>query len=216
METDTFPRRDVQEFLGHAICLKFDVSQDDRVANKFGVKGFPTFILLHPNGTVLYNGAGKPPGPQFVSMFTYEYHNELVKSFNARKVEDAARRIFFLRRWFKGSKAAKAAAGMYEDLKNDEKFVAAYKRAEAETKAELKKLQDRARAEARAAEQRRELERLKAEADTIYATRGKRYHSYRIYKKIILEFPKSPEAADARKRLRKHGQRWKEPEAEKK
>ena len=211
METDTFPRRDVQAFLANTIPLKIDASREDRVSSKFGVQGFPTFVLLHPNGDVLFKDSGKPPGAHFVKMFTYKHHNALVDAYNGKKYAEAARRAFFAKRWFPGTKVAKVAAEICAQLKKDQTFVDAYKRAETATAAELKTLKDRAEGEAKEAARRKRAAELKADADEIYGKRGKRFHSYKIYKKIILEFPRLPEAADARKRLRKHGVSWKEP-----
>lgn len=193
------------------ICLKFDASRDERVANKFDVSGFPTFVMLLPDGETVYKGSGKPPGKHFVSMFTYKRHNAMVNAYNAKKWADLARHAYFIRRWFKGSEAAKVATEIVEGLKTEQAFVAAYKKVEEESKKQLAELEKKARAEIEAAERKRKVAALKAEAGRWYGTRGKRHKSYPIYKKIIWEYPKSPEADDARKLLRKRGYRWKEP-----
>ena len=54
METDTFPRRDVQAFLSNAVCLKLNVSRYEREATQFGVLALPTLVLVHPNGKTVF------------------------------------------------------------------------------------------------------------------------------------------------------------------
>lgn len=214
METDTFPRDDVRTFLAGMICLKVDASRDPGVAEKFNVRGVPTFVLLHPNGDTLFNESGKPPGNQFISMFTHAAHNAMVKAYNAKDYAKTAKHVLFLRQWFPKTKSGKEAEEIYAYLEKNERFLAEYRRLESASLREIETIRERARKERARRERIERCRLLKEEADRIYATKGKRFHSYKLYKHIILEYPDLPDADDARKRLRKHGVRFKDPAKE--
>ena len=54
MDADTYPRRDVQQWLATTVCMKINAERDAGLADKFGVRAFPTLVLMEPSGTVLY------------------------------------------------------------------------------------------------------------------------------------------------------------------
>lgn len=212
MDADTYPRPDVQQWLATTVCMKVNAERAAGHADKFGVRAFPTLVLIEPSGTVLYNEAGAPASGQFTLGLSHKPYKKMIDAFNARKHSEAAKYTYFLRKWFKGTLTGKQADETYDDLKENAAFMKAYKAAEQASNRKLAALRDAIKAEQ---ERREKVKELQAKADKLYRTFGKKYNAYKIYKQIILEYPDLPEADTARMILRKHKQRWKEPEKKK-
>jgi len=66
MRTDTFPRPEVQQWLGGLVCVRINAETEsgNATATKFGIEGVPTIVLLEPSGRVLYNRGGRPQPDQ--------------------------------------------------------------------------------------------------------------------------------------------------------
>ena len=216
MEADTFPRRDVQDWLDGLVCVKVNAGGENGhpLATKFGVKAFPTLVLMEPTGRILHNQAGAPVGEGFVDYFAVTEYNAAADACNIRDPKGAAPHLFFVRKWFPGTRLGKAAEEICRDLEKEEGFRAAYEAAEkayAQSLAAVRK-EAEARAEqareAMAKEQARRVKakELKAEADALY---GKylRTKAYDIYRRIVAEYPDLPEAFEARDILRKNKQK---------
>lgn len=209
MDARTYPRADVQNWLAGVVCLKVDADREPGLTRKFGVSGFPTLVLLHPSGRTLYKDAGAPAGDQFTLALGYEPYKAMFDASNARDAAGAARNAYFLRRWFAGTRIGKQADEIYESWKKDAAFLRAYEAAAKADAEAVRRAKEAAEAKRRE-ERRRKARAIKTEADALYK-KGKRAASYPIYKKLIWEYPETPEADEARKLLKKRRVKWKEP-----
>jgi len=218
MKADTFPRPEVQQWLGGLVCVRINAETDggNAIATKFGIEGIPTIVLLEPSGRVLFNRGGRPAPEQFVDFFAIEEWNAAVDACNIKDPIGAAPHLFFVRKWFPGTRLGKEAEQICSDLKKVEGFEAAYdtaRKAYDESLAALRKAREERVEQARAAE-RREKERrekarsMKTEADELHK-KYMRTKAYDLYRKILAEFPDLPEAGEAKKILEKNKQRLK-------
>ncbi len=218
MRTDTFPRPEVQQWLGGLVCVRINAETEsgNATATKFGIEGVPTIVLLEPSGRVLYNRGGRPRPDQFVDFFAAEERNAAVDACNSNDPIGAARHLFFVRKWFPGTPLAKEAEQICSDFKDVEGFKAAYdatKKAYDDSLAALRKAREERAEQARAAERRQEERRaeskaLKKEADELHK-KYLRTKAYDLYRKILAEYPDLPEAKEARAILEKNKQRLK-------
>ena len=209
MERVAFPRRDVQAWLSGMVCMKVNAGGDGGhpLATKFGVRGFPTLVLIEPSGKVVFKQGGSPPPDQFSDGFAGKRYNAAVKAHNEGDWKQCAPHLFFVRKWFKGTPIGDAADDMYKSAASKEAFAKAYAAIEAEyakrleAKRSVLRKQDALSAEAR---------KMMDEAEA-HMKKFKRYSAFTIYKKVILQYPGTPEADEARAVLRKHKKKWKEP-----
>jgi hypothetical protein len=216
METDTFPRRDVQDWLGGLICIRVNAGGENGhpLATKFKVEGFPWLVLIDPTGKILYSDGGAPPGEHFVAYFAVERYNKAVDSYNIKDPKGAAPDLFFVRKWFPGTDLGKKAEEICGLLEKEEGFKAAYAAAEkayADALAEARKAEEARLEEARAAKRKEEERRekakaLRAEADELY-DKYLRTKAFDLYRKILAEYPDLPEAKWAESVLKKHKQK---------
>ncbi len=226
MERVTFHRADVKKLLSTMVCMKINAGNGtNALAKKYGVRGFPTLVLMEPGGKVLYNAGGAPTPGSFATFFAVDPFNAAVGAYNKGDWATAAKKLFFMRKWFSATKLGTRAEQMARTAAGNKAYAESYEKARAEYAARLAKA--RKAAAARAARTRKEraarLEReskqkerrekaraLKSEADVAYK-KYMRSKAYRIYKRIILEYPDSIEADAAREVLRRHKKKWKEP-----
>jgi len=210
MDADTYPRRDVQAWLATMVCVKLNGGADGGAPEekkRFAVEGFPTLVLLDPTGKVLHNEGGAPAAAGFVEYFAADRYNTGIRAYNKKRWEAAAPHMFFVRKWFPGTKLAKECDRLHKICMRE----AAYAKAYLETEAAFKKGLEAARAVIRAEEERRAIAaKMKAAADKWYE-KYMRQKAYKIYKQIIWEYPDLPEAEAARNVLRSKKQKWKEP-----
>jgi thioredoxin-related protein len=216
METGTFPRRDVQDWLSNLVCMRVNAGGENGhpLATKFGVEGFPTIVLIEPTGRVLYNQGGAPAADHFVDFFAVEEYNKAVDACNIRDPKGAAPHLYFVCKWFRGTTLGKKAEEIRRSLEKEEGFEAAYEAARKsyeDALATARKADEERAAKAREAE-RREQERrekaraMKAEADELHR-KYLRTKAYDLYRKILKEYPDLPEAAESRAILEKNKQR---------
>lgn len=215
MDAVTYPRRDVQEWLAGTVCMKIDADKHPGLADVFNVRALPRLVLIDPVGRIVFEESGAPAGGQFTLSLSHPRYKAMIETFNARKYSETAGHAYYLRKWFKGTKTGRQADEIYDDLKGNTGFMEAYAAAEGAYDRKLAKarraIEEKNERRKREEEQRKKARDLKEKADDLYATFGKKYRSYKIYKQIIWEFPDTPEADNARIVLRAHKQRWKEP-----
>ncbi len=209
MEADALPRKDVQEWLSGMVCMKIDAGGErgHPLADQFRVEGFPTIVLIDPTGKVLYNKGGAPVGEHFVSYFAAATYNQAVAAYNRKEYAATAPHLFFIRKWFAGTEIGKAAHDMYKVASTDAAFLAAY---EKEVQQHATRLEELRAKEKAAAERRAKVAALKAEADE-HLKKFRKGNAFDAYRKLIAEYPDTPEADAARDTLRKYKVKWKEP-----
>jgi len=223
METVTFPRPDVRKWLAGVVKVRVDVTYEgehEDMARKFNVRAVPTLVLILPTGETLYNDPGAPAPEQFMVVLGYEPYDRMVKKYNGRDYVGCAPDVFLVRKWFSGSEIGQQADEIQEHMADHEGYQKAYAEAEkaytealAKAQAELKELEAKEEVERAAAEeqaQREKARKIKAEADALFR-KGKRVAAWPIYKRVIQECPKTPEADEVRQLLKKHRVKWEEP-----
>jgi hypothetical protein len=223
MNSRVFPRRDVRDFLSGLVCLKIkdgsNHPDEKRLNRKFGIRAYPTLVLLDAEGKVLHNDSGAPSGDQFILSLGYEPYDAMIKAYNGRRWAEAANHCHFLRTYFKGTKPiGEAAEQIYNGSKRQKAFLQAFAAAGENHKKALAKAREDWKRQQIEKERKRiamlsaKARPLKEEADRLY--KKTRYKSYAIYKKVIWEYPETPEAKAAREILKKHKKKWKEPQGE--
>lgn len=218
MRTDTFPRPEVQKWLEGLVCVRINAETEsgNAIATRFGIEGVPTIVLLEPSGRVLFNRGGRPEPEHFVDFFAIEEWNAAIEACSIKDPIGAAPHLFFVRKWFPGTRLGKEAEKICGDLKDVEGFQAAYDTAQKaydDSLAALRKAREERVEEARSAERRRQERRaqaraMKTEADELHK-KYLRTKAYDLYRKIIAEYPDLPEAKEARAILEKNKQRLK-------
>jgi hypothetical protein len=210
MERVTFPRKEVQEWLAGLVCVKVDCTAGDHpLMSEFGVRGFPTLILQEPAGKILHRDPGAPAPEQFVDYFAGEAYNAAVEAYNGKKWAEAAPHLFFLDKWFRGTRLGREAEGMREHARKQAGFAEAYEAARKAYEARLEAVREEQQKE----EARRDAARKrKEEADALFA-KYMRTKAYAVYREIVRDYPDLPEAEAAREVLRKNRQKWEEPGA---
>lgn len=71
MSREVFPNREVGQFYNaHFVNLKIDMEKDEgpAVAQKYGVRSYPTLLYLDPSGEVLYRSSGYRLPHQFIEL----------------------------------------------------------------------------------------------------------------------------------------------------
>jgi len=191
METDTFPREDVQKFLSGMVCVKVNPGKgkdQKKIYDSFGVTGVPTLLLLDPTGKEIARSGGKPPPAQFVGAFVNPFWNKLVESEKAVDAKGMAENVFMLTTWFPGTEAFTRAEEMAK--RNDSN--AAFKTA----------LDDLRNAHQRSTLLARGNWELR---------NGKKKEATATYQELLAAQPDCKEAEEARKTLKKLGVKLDEP-----
>jgi predicted DsbA family dithiol-disulfide isomerase len=67
MKRQVLPRDDVKKALERFQTVQLDLRRNGRVADRFGVYGSPTFVILDPQGNKVSSAAGYQPADQFIS-----------------------------------------------------------------------------------------------------------------------------------------------------
>ena len=187
MERVTFQRKDVQALLGTMVCVKINASDRSPLMDRFGVRGFPTLVLISPAGPILHNDAGAPHADGFADYFAVDSYNKAIGAMNKKDYAAAAPHVFFVTKWFPGTKLGKQAKGFAERLKEEKSFTDAYAQAKRDFEQRLEK--KRAVIRKVAARKKAAREHL-AEARALYK-KFRRYKAYRVYRKVILRVRRS-------------------------
>ena len=69
MSETVFKQEKVGDFLNlNFICLKYDMEKGEgpELAKKFGVRAYPTFVIVNPDGTIRHKLVGGGEGEQFI------------------------------------------------------------------------------------------------------------------------------------------------------
>ena len=213
MERVTFRRQDVVDQLSTMVCMKLDAGGDTKppLARQFGVSGFPTIVLLDPLGRTLYHDSGAPSPDDFARYFAIEKYNRAIDAYNRKDYKAVAPPLFFVTKWFGKTKLGKSLQEIHEYLQQDETYVAAWKKVKDEHESRVTEARNAARERARKEKKRRDQAKAAlAKADELYGKYMKN-SAFKEYRKVILEFPETPEADRARAILRKNKKKWKEP-----
>lgn len=217
MDTDTYPRADVQEFLKSFVCVHINAEKEGAdVAKKFGVDSYPRLMILDPMENKLVECKGKPHDETFAEEMLYDLHNGMAVAGKAGDFKGAAAKMVVLRRWFEGMPQRKAADDWYKELEGNADFKAAYDDAQkkleeglAKAKADAEKAKEAAE-KARIAAEEKERKDLMAQAAD-FSKKNQRKDAIECWKKVNERWPDSEEAKTARGKLKFFGVKVEEP-----
>ncbi len=209
MERVTFQRADVKSMLSSMICLKFNANdlETANLVRRFRVEALPTLVILDPFGGKVYHDSGAPVPEGFAGYFAADRYNKAIGAYNAGNYEAMAPHAYFVLKWFGMTKLGKQIKKLCDGIKDDPKFTAAYKALEAKHQERLEAIKVRARKEK---EKRRLIQAKLEKANALYK-KYMRNAAFKLYRELILEHPRSPEANQARAVLKKHKKKWQEP-----
>ncbi len=191
METDTYPREDVQKFLSDKVCVKVNPGKGkDQKAlyESFKVTGVPTLLMITPDGKEIARSGGKPPPAQFVASFVNPSWNEMVNAENAKDLKKAVEPAFLLATWYAETEAGKKAQESVKAHAGDPDFKAAYD--------ELAKAHERTT--------------LLNKGNWLLKT-NKKPEAIEAYKALVEAQPDCKEAVTAKSMLKKLGVKLEEP-----
>lgn len=213
MERVTFRRQDVVDQLSTMVCMKLDAGGDTQppLARRFSVSAFPTIVLLDPLGKTIYHDSGAPSPDDFARFFAIDKYNQAIQAYNRKDYKALAPDLFFVTKWFGKTKLGKNMQEIHQQLLENETYVAAWKRVKDGHERRVTEARNEMRERVRKEKERRDQAKAAlAKADELYGKYMKN-SAYKQYRKVILQFPETPEADRARAILRKHKKKWKEP-----
>lgn len=185
MDTDTYPREDVQKFLAGMICVKVNPGKGKdakKVYDSFQIRSVPTLMLIDPAGKEVAKSSGKPPPAQFVDAFVNPAWNAMVAAEKAGSPKAMAENAFLLGTWFAATEGGKRA-----------EEIVSRNTANAEFKSALDELKT---THARVSSLARGNWELK---------QGKKKESIETLKGLVEAYPDSKEATEAKATLKKLG-----------
>lgn len=128
METDTWPREDVKAFIADKVCVRL-IPGNGKGAKKacddFKVTGYPTTILVTPDGREIARNGGKLPPDSFVSSFQNKASQDLGSIDTDKDPKAAAEKLFVIATSFSAIDLGKRAADLAAKATNEE-FKKAY------------------------------------------------------------------------------------------
>ncbi|MBI2923249.1 MAG: hypothetical protein HYY18_19510 [Planctomycetes bacterium] len=185
MDTDTYPREDVQKFLAGMVCIKVNPGKGKemkKVYDSFGIRSVPTLMLIDPAGKELARSNGKPPPDQFVAAFVNPAWNAMVDAEKASDAKKMAENAFLLGTWFSDTDGGRRAVEIVSRNESNAEFKTAYDG--------LKSAHERAS--------------LLARGNWELKT-GKKKEAIETLKGLVSSHPDSKEAGEAKATLKKLG-----------
>ncbi len=217
MDTDTYPRTEVQEFLKAFVCVHLNAEKEGSAAAKqYGVDSFPRLMLVDPMGNKLVECKGKPHDDAFAEEVCYGLHNGMAVAAQAGDFKTAVSKMVYLRHWFEGRPERKAADDWYKQLEGNADFKAAYDEAQKKLEEGLAKAkEDAVKAQeavekVRIAAEEKERKDLMAQAADL-SKKNQRKEAIELWKKVNDRWPDSEEAKTARGKLKFFGVKVEEP-----
>lgn len=130
MTANVFPQEKMGDFMNPKfICVKYDMEKGEgpEIAKKFGVRAYPTFVMLKPDGSLQHIMVGGGEADKFIERLTEGLDD--TKAFGAldAKYKDGERDKAFMVQYVKclsklySSEAPKVAVELYGLLNDDEK-----------------------------------------------------------------------------------------------
>lgn len=135
MTNNVFPQEKMGDYLNPKfICVKYDMEKGEgpELAKKFGVRAYPTFIILNADGTVRHKFVGGGDPDQFIERVKDAFDDNKATGVLDAKYAEGARDKEFLAKYLKSllstysPDASKIAAELYGQLTDEEKVSADY------------------------------------------------------------------------------------------
>lgn len=99
MANKVFTQENVGDFLNNRfICLKYDMEKGEgpELGKKFGVRAYPTFVIVNPDGSILHKLVGGGEGEQFIERVKEAFDNEKALGTSIKKYDEGCREKAFL------------------------------------------------------------------------------------------------------------------------
>ena len=135
MSETIFPQEKAGEFFNPKfVCVKFDMEKGEgpELAKKFGVRAYPTFVILNTDGTVRHKFVGGGEPDRFIERVKDAFDDNKATGVLDAKYAEGARDKEFLAKYVESlismysPDASKVAAELYGQLTDEEKVSADY------------------------------------------------------------------------------------------
>ena len=135
MTTTIFPKEEMGDFMNkNFVCVKYDMEKGEgpELAKKFGVRAFPTFIMLKPDGSLQHRMVGGGEAEQFIERVKEGMDDTKAFGPLQAKYDAGNRDKAFLANYANAlistysADAGKVARELYQSLSDDEKVNETY------------------------------------------------------------------------------------------
>ncbi|WP_233556923.1 thioredoxin family protein [Odoribacter sp. AF15-53] len=116
MANKVFTQESVGDFFNsNFICLKYDMEKGEgpELGKKFGVRAYPTFVIINPDGSILHKLVGGGEGEQFIGRVKEAFDNEKALGTSIKKYNEGCRDKAFLASY------AQTLLGLYDPSAKD-------------------------------------------------------------------------------------------------
>lgn len=183
MEKSEFPTEAVRQVLNQMLCVKIDGDKDRKASKQLKVKGYPTLVLFDPQGKELVRIPGKPPS--LMESLSVNLWNQAVEKLNREDHRAAVPILLLLSAYFPNTESGTTATGQLANLESQDgtKELVQTKRKEFQAQRALGKA-------------KRTLQIFKD-----------RKTAKELLRKLLEEYPDTPQAQEAKKLLRSLGEK---------
>ena len=135
MSNTVFPQEKMGDYMNPKfICVKYDMEKGEgpELAKKFGVRAYPTFVILNTDGTVRHKFVGGGEPDRFIERVKDAFDDNKATGVLDAKYAEGARDKEFLAKYVESlismysPDASKVAAELYGQLTDEEKVSADY------------------------------------------------------------------------------------------
>lgn len=129
MANTIFPQEKAGDYLNRFICVKYDMEKGEgpELAKRFGIRAYPTFVIINPDGTVRHKIIGGGDVEQFIERVKEAYDDTKATGVMDAKYNEGNRDKAFMAEYVKSlngqysTDAPKVAAELYQLLNDEEK-----------------------------------------------------------------------------------------------
>lgn len=129
MSGTVFPQEKMGDFLNKMICVKYDMEKGEgpELAKKFGVRAYPTFVIINPDGSVRHKLVGGGEPDQFIERVKEADDDTKATGVLEAKYNEGNRDKAFLKQYvgtlasLYSADAGKVAGELFEILTDEEK-----------------------------------------------------------------------------------------------
>lgn len=134
MSGTVFPQEKSGDYLNRFICVKYDMEKGEgpELAKKFGIRAYPTFVIINSDGTVRHKLVGGGEADQFIERVKEAFDDTKATGLLDAKYNEGNRDKDFLVLYVNSLKnlyspdVEKVAGELYQTLNDEEKVSPAY------------------------------------------------------------------------------------------
>lgn len=129
MSNTIFPQEKAGDYLNRFICVKYDMEKGEgpELAKKFGVRAYPTFVIINPEGTVRHKLVGGGEADEFIERVKEAFDEEKATGLLDARYQKGDRDKVFLNNYVQSlvsqysPEAGKVAEELFRSLNDEEK-----------------------------------------------------------------------------------------------